>query len=267
MTRPRGARRDSAHFPGAALRALLVAAVATAPSLLAEPAPGAAGPELSFLVGAAAGLIVLFEYAARTPALVDFRFAPPLNRMRFGVFCLALAAATAAVAWPAAEALGATLARAMTGALSPVDLAAWAVTRGSAPGPDPALRAAGALALTLAVAGLAASAAWIWFGPWPGDPERFNRWMNLPTFEPAEEADAPARLARHGRLAALTGLALPVALTGLGAAATRLFAADLFAAPLAQIWAAAIWAGLPACVLLRAVALLKLARMARREER
>ncbi|MFO7854623.1 MAG: hypothetical protein R6V44_05295 [Paracoccaceae bacterium] len=209
--------------------------------------------------------MVLFEYGARTPALVDFRFAPPFNRLRFATFLLTLAAATAAASWPAAGRLGLTLAEAMAGAASPVDLAAWAVTRDSAPRPDPALRAIGALTLVAALSGLAGAGAWIWFGEWPGDPERFNRWMNLPTFEPSDEGDAAPWLRRQGGLAALIGLALPVALTGLGAGASRLFAADLFAAPLAQVWAATIWAGLPACVLLRAVALLKLARIARRD--
>lgn len=255
--------RPWAHYPGAALRALAVAAAVAAPSLAVAQSPVASGPELSLLVGAAAGLMVLFEYGARTPALVDFRFAPPLNRLRFATFVLALAAATATAAWPAAGRLGLTLAEAMAGPASPVDLAAWAVTRASAPGPDPALRAAGALTLAAALIGLAGGGAWIWFGPWPGDVDRFNRWMNLPTFEPSDEGDAAPWLRRQGGLAALTGLALPVALTGLGAAASRLFAADLFAAPLAQVWAATIWAGLPACVLLRAVALLKLSRIVR----
>jgi len=257
--------RETAQYPGAALRALAVTATVAIPSLLVAPSPVGTGPELSFLVGAAAGLMVLFEYGARTPALVDFRFAPPLNRLRFATFVIALAAATAAAASPAAGRLGLTVAEAMAGPASPVDLAAWAVTRDSAPGPDPVLRAAGALTLVAALTCLAGAGAWIWFGAWPGDPERFNRWINLPTFEPSDEGDAAAWLKRQGGLAALTGLALPVALTGLGAAATRLFAADLFAAPLAQIWAAAIWAGVPACVLLRAMALLKLARIARRD--
>lgn len=264
MTRPHGARRESAHFSGAAARALLVAGVITAPSLFVRAPWATGGPELSFLVGAAAGLMVLFEYAARTPALVDFRFAPPLNRLRFGVFALALATATATVSWPGAERLGLALADAMAGPLSPVELAAWALTRDAAHAPDPALRAAGALTLTVSAAALVAAAATIWFGRWPGDPARFNRWMNLPTFEPVDEAEAPNRLAAQGRLGLLIGLALPAALTGLGAAASRLFAADVFDSPLAQVWAATIWAGVPAWVLLWAVALLKLARVARR---
>jgi hypothetical protein len=65
-------------------------------------------------------------------------------------------------------------------------------------------------------------------------------------------------------LVPITDLALPTALSVLGAILVALFAADAFGGAVATIWAASIWAAAPAVMLLRGLALLKLARLARR---
>ncbi|MEO1689152.1 MAG: hypothetical protein AAFU61_14750, partial [Pseudomonadota bacterium] len=73
-----------ARVPGAALRAALVFATAAVP-ILALQGPAGSAAEAGLVAAAAGALFVLFEYGARTPTLIDFRFAAPVNRMRFGM--------------------------------------------------------------------------------------------------------------------------------------------------------------------------------------
>jgi hypothetical protein len=241
----------------AAVRAGLVGAAALAPSLVLD-----AGTAAGAVIAAAAALAVLFEYGARTPALLDFRFAPPVNRLRFAVVCAVLASVTLAVAQREAGGggLGALAAALTDFPFSPARMAADAFTRPSAPQPDAAVQAAAGVAMIVGGLGAALGAAWIWRGPWPGPPGRFDAMTNLPTFEPAVGPDAARRLSRLGGLVILTALAAPLALLVLARFAVAIMDPELFQAPLALVWSATIWAALPATLLLRGVAILKLAR-------
>jgi len=70
---------------GAFIRAMLVLTIVALPAFLLPNASQAA-QEISLIIGGIAGAFTLFEYASSHPGLVDFRFAPPYNRIRFVTF-------------------------------------------------------------------------------------------------------------------------------------------------------------------------------------
>jgi len=70
---------------GAFIRGILVLIVVALPAFLLPNASQAA-QEISLIIGGIAGAFTLFEYASSHPGLVDFRFAPPYNRIRFITF-------------------------------------------------------------------------------------------------------------------------------------------------------------------------------------
>ena len=74
-------------LPGAILRASLVVILITLPSLVV-PQYGSDGLIVMLLVAFSAAVFVLVEYAALSPSFVEFRSAPPLNRLRFAAFFL-----------------------------------------------------------------------------------------------------------------------------------------------------------------------------------
>jgi hypothetical protein len=156
---------------------------------------------------------------------------------------------------------GLALGRMLGGWASPVGMMADALSRPSALGPDRLAQGAAAVALTSAASLSALSCAIIWFGRWPGPPQRFNRFTNLPTFDAAEAPDAPPRLRRLGLQAILMALALPVALLALVAAAAAMIEADALSRPLPLAWTVSIWAAASGAQLIRGIALIKLSRV------
>lgn len=267
----RGLRTALPHLSGALLRAALIAALVCAPAA-AMPGMGADVWVVTLAAALAAGLFTVLEYGARTPALTEFRFAPPLNRLRFAVAVavlvpvLAFAVAAEGAAPEALMRAGLAWGALTGGPWTPVGLAAEAVTRPAALGPDPMLRGALAVAAAAATAATLLAAAVLWRGPWPGPVDRFATWTNLPSFEPAEAAEAADRIEARAAVAALTAAASPAALTVIAAGVTRTLGHDVTDAPLALVWGASVWAAAPGVLGLRALALFKLARLLRAAE-
>ena len=64
------------------MRAFLVLALVAAPAYLL-PNVAQSSREIALIIGALAGAFAFFEYASSHPGLVEFRFAPPFNRVRY----------------------------------------------------------------------------------------------------------------------------------------------------------------------------------------
>ncbi|MEO1155443.1 MAG: hypothetical protein AAFX59_16515, partial [Pseudomonadota bacterium] len=71
------------RLAGAALRAILVVALIAMPSLML-PGVSADAAQIVALVAIFAAALTFFEYVSTYPGLVEFRDAPPFNRIRFG---------------------------------------------------------------------------------------------------------------------------------------------------------------------------------------
>jgi len=70
------------RLTGALLRALLIALVVATPALLLQDT-GTDTAQVVVLVALIAGCFVFIEYYSQYPSIIEFRFAPPYNRVRF----------------------------------------------------------------------------------------------------------------------------------------------------------------------------------------
>ena len=70
------------RLTGALLRALIVVLMISTPSLLLGDT-SIDGAQIIILVAIFAAMLTIFEYASTYPGLVEFRDAPPFNRVRF----------------------------------------------------------------------------------------------------------------------------------------------------------------------------------------
>lgn len=256
------------RWAGAASRALLMALLVATPPLILGGPPGSAPLVALFALIAAA--FTWSEYAATAPSLVEFRDAPPFNRLRFGllaltvtVSCLVLREDGGDTAVLLLRTLGRRLGESLDFPYSPVRLLVLTLPQDAAPQLHAALRTvaalsyAGALAAVLLFAGLAR------LGAWPGDgfPGGFNVWVNLPQFDPAAGGDVVERLGRDAAFNLSLGICLPflvpMGLDLMGAPVGRVLGGD----PATLVWAVAAWAFLPASLVMRGVALARVAAL------
>ncbi len=255
----------------AVFRAGLVILVVAAPAFLL-PGTSVASQEISLIIGGIAAAFTIFEYASTHPGLIDFRFAPPYNRIRF----TALAAQILSITF---------LCRAVEGAdsFSPQVLA-WAdravalldfptspVQIGTAliaAEEDPAfvslVRRAASLSFFVTFLSLAFFALILWVFHWPVGRRDFNLWINLPTFEPGYGRDVERRLYRDGVINVLAGLAflylLPVALSR----ASGWFNPSVLANYQPLVWGISFWAFVAGTLVIRGAAILKVSLLVRR---
>lgn len=256
---------------GGLLRALIVLFVIVSPALL-SPGVSSSAREVSAVIGVIAGLCVFFEYAARNPGLIDFRFAPPYNRARFAVFTAIIYLMIFFVRAQegrddfSGQILAASLnvGALLDVTLSPVRMAAQMLGDPTSPRLDEILRGAAALSFVTGLTGTIFFGVLFWITPWPGNRDTFNLWINLPTLETAYGAEVERRLFRLAAGMVLAGIGAPYALLTLGSRAVGLFDSMALLDTLPLVWAATLWAVLPMHLLLRGVAIAKIAWLIRR---
>lgn len=259
-----------ANLLGGILRAAMVVFVIAAPSFLL-PDVTVGNQELSLIIAAVAAAFTIFEYASTHPGLIDFRFAPPYNRARylsFGLTVLSLAflcrAAQGLDSFSPDVLRLADRARALTDvAFSPVQVA----VRSAAAGAEAELRLlverVAAVAFVLGFGLLGLFGAMLWLLRWPVARRDFNLWLNLPTFPPGLADDTERRLFRDS-LANIAAALVFVYAAPIVAAAAGIF--DDGGARNLQVllWTAAIWSFASGSLLIRGIAILKVAMLVRR---
>ncbi|WP_245541114.1 hypothetical protein [Yoonia vestfoldensis] len=230
---------------------------------------GTDATQVVVLVAIFAALFTIVEYSAASPSLVEFRDAPPFNRMRFSalfatVLCLSMifrgydnpSEMTAMF-----EASGVAIGRVIDFPYSPVRLMVLMMPEGTDPALLDRMRHAAGLSYLIALFSI------VWFilllrlQRWPRRGGAFNVWVNLPTFDPTAGGDVVTRLQRDGRVNIILGFLLPF----LVPAAFKLL--SVFGTPInlenphTLIWTVTAWAFLPASILMRGVALTRVADM------
>lgn len=261
---------------GAVLRALLVVVMFTTTSAMF---PGQAGDidQIAVLISLLAGAVVLEEYSARAPALIDFRDAPPFNRIRFTALFAALVltaaivrAAAGGVSGPLTE-LALPLSRAAATLLdfpySPVRVFALIVPADSPPALRALMRSTAAISYLVGVMAVVAMALSIRLRGWPLGRGPFNFWINLPTFDPTAGGDVVARLVRSTWQNLAAGFALPFAMAALMRLFSEEMATFLLTRPHSLIWVTAIWGVIPASLMMRGLALARIAELIESERR
>lgn len=258
------------RLTGAAVRAFLVMVLVATPSVIL-PGIGADTKQMVALVALFAGALTFAEYNAVYPSLVEFRDASPFNRVRFLmlfiiVFTLSLicAAKSSDSAFPRLfEALGLIIGHAMDFPYSPVRLATMMMTDGASTDQVLAVRTAAGTAYILSLVALAFFVLVFRLAAWPGHQQAFNVWVNLPTFEPTAGGDIVDRLERDGRVNLALGFLLPFLIPAMVSLASIGFEPLTLTSPQTLIWTMTAWAFLPASLLMRGIAMGRIATMIR----
>ncbi len=251
-----------------AIRGLLTAVLIATPSLLL-PGVSPDTAQVVSLIGLAMALLVTIEYASNYPSLVEFRDAPPFNRIRFlclfaTVFLLSVLMRGEAEASGFAlfvMALGHVAGLVLDFPISPIRMLLATM-------PDTATSAD--ILMVRAALGLAFFAAFFSFiifylilklADWPRSMGAFNVWINLPTFDPTSGGDVVSRLRRDGRLNLALGALLPFLVPAVALAGSTVFGPALLSDGQTLIWMVAAWAFLPLSLFMRGIAMMRVADM------
>jgi hypothetical protein len=231
--------------------------------------------EISLIIGMIAAAFTLFEYASSHPGLIDFRFAPPYNRIRYFTFatlvllliffCRALTNMDAFS--PDVLRLADRAADLLNVPLSPVNIAVDMLGSDGDEVFRSQIERAAALSYLVAFASLAFFALVLWLFKWPVSRHNFNLWVNLPTFEPSSGRDVERRLRRDGVINLLLGIGLPYLIPALVSRSGGWFDPSVLQNFQPLIWGCVIWAFLPASLMIRGAALLKVSVLVKRSRR
>lgn len=262
------------HFPGAAFRALLVAALVVLPAVLV-PATSPETAQIMILLAIFAAGIIFAEYSSVYPGLIEFRFAAPFNRTRFLLLGL-VATLTSLLLRHASDpgsistlvhSLAAACAPLFDHALSPVRLLLRALPENLDPAHLEMVQQGASLALVLGATTVLGFVTAIRLNVWPMGHGPFNVWINLPTFDPTAGNDVVKRLLRQARINIMLGFMLPFLLPGIVIASALLVQPLTLQSPMGFVWGIVLWAYLPVSLMMRGVALLRVARMIRANRR
>ncbi|WP_245831627.1 hypothetical protein [Salibaculum halophilum] len=222
------------------------------------------------LVALVAALFTLAEYNSAYPSLVEFRYAPPFNRLRYivlflMVFSMAMIAkgkTDPSTMTDLFSMFGARLADVMDFPYSPVRLVVLMLPD-NAPGRlvwD--VRTAAGLSYLISLVGLIAFILILRIRAWPSQGGgAFNVWVNLPTFDPTAGGDVVHRLERDSNINLILGFLLPFMIPAIVKLASSVFDPISLANSHTLIWTMTAWAFLPASLIMRGIALGRLAQM------
>lgn len=256
------------RLTGAALRAVMVILMIATPSI-GLTGTSADTAQIVALVSLVAGIFVFVEYKAISPSLIEFRDAPPFNRVRFlglfaTVFALTLIAKGATDPTHITvlfKSIGGNLAEAMDFPYSPVRLVVLMLPAEATPSLIEQVRTAAGLSYLTSLLSLAVFIIALRLNHWPNQRGGFNVWVNLPTFDPTAGGDTVERMERDGQLNLILGFLLPFLIP-----ATVKLASDVFNPISLQdthtlIWTMTAWAFIPASLIMRGIAMLRVAQM------
>jgi hypothetical protein len=251
----------------AGVRAVLVASLVAVPSLLL-PGYTSEAPEMIVLLSIMAGAITFSEYNAEFPSFMEFRYAPPVNRLRFiglAAMFLMLTLVTKDMYDPTfltgvLADFGFTLGILMDFPYSPVRLVIQMLPVDADAHMIESVRTAAGITYVLGLATIVTFLGFTRLG-WPVRNGNFNVWVNLPLFDPTMGGDVVARLQRDGRGNVIVGFLLPFIIPAVVKLATNLISPISLEDPQTLIWTASAWAFLPASMIMRGMAMLRIAEL------
>lgn len=246
----------------------MVVLLVTLPSLLL-PASNEDGTQIVALVAIFAALFTIVEYTAKSPSLVEFRDAPPFNRMRFcALFATVFSLSVIFRGYTEPTTLtaffqnaGDQIGRTIDFPYSPVRLMVAMMPPETPDRVIIMIRDAAGLSYLIALLSV------IWFivllrlQHWPRRGGAFNVWVNLPTFDPTSGGDVVRRLSRDAQINIVLGVILPFFVPAVVKISANLGAPIDLTNPQTLIWAVTAWAFLPASIIMRGVALSRVGQM------
>ena len=233
------------------------------------PLGNADGAQFVAFIALIAAIFTIVEYSASSPSLVEFRSAPPFNRLRFGALLLTVATLAiifrentqASTITMFFQAIGERIGASIDFPYSPIRLLLLALPEGVAPETLDRIRTAAGLSYLISLSSLAIFVVLLRLRGWPRNTGAFNVWVNLPTFDPTAGGDVVDRLNRDSQINLILGFLLPFMVPAIVKMSWSLIGPFSLDNPQTLIWAVTAWAFLPASLLMRGVALNRVAQM------
>lgn len=257
-----------ARIISAATRAILVAILISMPALiLPEVNPDTS--QIALLLSIFLGGFIFVEYYSTYPSLVEFRFAPPFNRLRFiAVFFTVFTLATIErsvndpnVLNGLLRAIGFLAGEILDFPFSPVQLVVNALPAGTEIAEINTVRTGAALAYLASMVSLGVFYFMVRVLDWPARNGAFNVWINLPLFDPTAGGDVLPRLIRDGRFNIILGFIMPFLFPAFYKTISELANPLHLTNPQTLIWTVVIWAFFPAGLVMRGLAMTRIANM------
>ncbi|MCG6904827.1 MAG: hypothetical protein LJE68_19310 [Rhodobacter sp.] len=256
------------------MRAVLVVLLIATPALLL-PGVSADVTQIVALVSIFAAALTIFEYASVYPGIVEFRNAPPFNRLRFialfaMVFMISVVVRgendpTSVNQWITSFGIG--IGKAIDFPYSPVRQIVLLLPDGTNFSHVDRIRTAAGISYFVSMLTLAVFYFFVRVKNWPMNNGPFNVWINMPTFDPTAGGDVVQRLERDARFNIIVGFTLPFFIPAALKASESLFGQVTLDNPQSMVWIVSAWAFLPASLLMRGLAMGRIAELIERKRR
>lgn len=229
---------------------------------------------LVLILAMVVAILTLLEYNSEFPSVVEFRYAPPFNRLRFGavlLLVLVLSVIARGKAHPselsqALTALGTLLGNTIDFPYSPVRLVVLMMPINAPKELIADVRIAAGLSYFISLVTMFVFLIHVRFMGWPARNGAFNVWVNLPMFDPTV-GDALSRLYRDARINIALGFVLPFLIPAVVKLASTLIDPITLAHSQTLIWTMTAWALLPASMIMRGIAIGRVADMIEEKRR
>ncbi|MFT5785169.1 MAG: hypothetical protein ACI9KK_000514 [Ascidiaceihabitans sp.] len=259
---------------GAAARGVLVALLLATPALLL-PNIAADSSQVVLLMAMLAGFLTFAEYNAKSPSIVEFRDAAPFNRLRFialfaSIFLLSLITkgkTDPTAVTNALTSIGLIIGNAIDFPFSPVRLVVLMLPDTADADVVSAVRISAGLSYLISLIAMTAFLILVRILNWPSRKGAFNVWINLPLFDPTAGGDVLLRLRRDARFNIALGFLLPFFIPAVVKMAADLIEPITLENPQTLIWTMSAWAFLPASMIMRGIAMGKIADMIEEKRR
>lgn len=263
-----------ARITGAAMRGILVALLVATPSLLL-PGYTSDATEMVALLAILAGVLTFAEYNTDFPSFIEFRDAPPMNRMRFVALFLMFFILTIAAKHSYSPTTMTGLFAGLSGLIgqltdfpySPVRLVILMLPAESLSHTVDSVRAAAGVSYVIALTTVLSFLFAVRILGWPISSGAFNVWVNLPLFDPTTGGDVVHRLQRDARINIVVGFLLPFIIPAVIKLASDLIDPITMRDPQTMIWTISAWAFLPSSMIMRGVAMSRIAELIEEKRR
>ena len=256
------------HVAGAAIRAIMIAVLIALPSLMVAQGTQEAS-QIILLIAFVAGMLVFAEYSAQSPTIIEFRFAAPFNRIKF--FGLALTVLIlSSIARGAGDPgslnlllmdLGRALGASLDFPYSPVRQVLLLVPAHTSMELADFIAISAGYSYTISLVMIIIFALLVRLLGWPVRRGAFNVWMNLPMFDPTRGGDVVQKLHREAGINISLGFVLPFLLPVAVALLEGIIEPASLLHPQRSIWVISAWAFLPATLVMRGIAMHRVAEL------
>lgn len=229
---------------------------------------------VSLIAFVAAGLTFV-EYYAAYPSIIEFRDAPPFNRLRFlalmiTVILLCLICRDKIIATSLTgmfASFGHSIGHLMDFPYSPIRMVVLMLPTDAPRDVVDAVRTAAGVSYVGANLALLIFLFLVYARNWPQKSGTFNVWVNLPLFDPTSGGDVLHRLKRDANVNIALGFLLPFLIPAAVRLASDAFDPLTIANPQTLVWTMTAWAFLPTNLIMRGVALGRVAEMIEEKRR